>query len=110
MEIKTKTVASVTVVEIAGDIDSNTAPSAQQQIMALVKPGCKILLDMSQVGFMSSAGLRLLLFLYRQITGNGGQVVVVGLSEAIQETMSLTGFLGFFKLYDTQEAGLAVLQ
>ncbi len=93
-----------------GDIDSGTAPAAQQQVLALVQPECKILLDMSQVGFMSSAGLRMLLFIYRQIMSTGGRIVVVGLSEDIKDTMSLTGFLDFFKLYDTQEAGLAALQ
>ncbi len=110
MELSVKNLGTAVAVAMIGDIDSGTAPAAQQQVLALVQPECKILLDMSQVGFMSSAGLRMLLFIYRQITSSGGRIVVVGLSEDIKDTMSLTGFLDFFKLYDTQEAGLAALQ
>ena len=79
------------------------------KVLALIQPGVKLLLDMSQVPFMSSAGLRLLLLLYRQITGQGGKVVLVGVSEDIQDTMSATGFLAFFTLQSTVDAGLETL-
>ena len=88
MEIIVTPTATVTTVEVSGDIDSSTAPLAQQKIMSLVNPSCKILLDMRQVEYMSSAGLRMLLFLYRAISSGGGQVAVVGLSDDIKETMS----------------------
>ena len=67
MEINVKASAGVTVVELAGDIDSNTAPQAQERILPLVQPAAKILLDMSGVEYMSSAGLRMLLSMYRQV-------------------------------------------
>lgn len=64
---------------------------------------------MAGVSFMSSAGLRMLLVLYRGISGGGGQVVLVGLSEDLQNTMALTGFLNLFHHHPTLEAGLAEL-
>ena len=48
------------------------------------------------MAYMSSAGLRMLLVIYRTIVGQGGKVVLVGLSEELQDTMALTGFLDFF--------------
>ena len=110
MDIHIKTVEQVTVIEIAGDIDGKTAPEVQQQVLSLVKPGGRILLDMSQVGYMSSAGLRMLLATYRQVSSSDGHIVLVGLSEEIQDTMSMTGFLRFFTTAETVEAGLAALQ
>ncbi len=109
MELSVKNLGTAVAIAVLGDIDSGTVPVAQQQILALVQPQCRILLDMSKVGFMSSAGLRMLLFVYRQVSSAGGHVVVVGLSDDIKDTMALTGFLDFFKLYDTPEAGLAAL-
>jgi anti-sigma B factor antagonist len=109
MEINLKTVKQVTIVEIAGDIDGKSAPEAQAQILALVQPGGKILLDMSRVDYMSSAGLRMLLATYRQVTSQKAAIGLVGLSEDIQDTMSATGFLSFFTVYETVEAGLAAL-
>ena len=109
MEINVKSIGQVTVVEIAGDIDSNTAPQAQERILPLVQPGSKILLDMSGVEYMSSAGLRMLLSMYRQISRGDGGIVLVGLSEEIKDTMSVTGFLNFFTTCDTVDEGLQAL-
>jgi anti-sigma B factor antagonist len=109
MEVSVKTVGQVTVVEITGDIDGSTAPSAQEQILPLAQPGCKIVLDMTKVNYMSSAGLRMLLSVYRQISSNKGNIVLVGLSEEIKDTMSVTGFLNFFTIYDSLPSGLGAL-
>ena len=110
MEINVKTADGVSVVELAGDIDGSSAPAAQAAILPLAAPGCRILLDMTGVGSMSSAGLRMLLSTYRQVTSKSGQVVLVGLSENIQDTMSVTGFLKFFTVCDTIEAGMDALR
>ena len=109
MEINVKSIGQVTVVEIAGDIDSNTAPQAQERVLPLVQPGSKILLDMSDVEYMSSAGLRMLLSMYRQISRSDGGIVLVGLGEEIKDTMSVTGFLNFFTTRDTVDEGLQAL-
>jgi anti-sigma B factor antagonist len=114
MEIKVKTLpdpvsADITLVELAGDIDGSTAGNVQEQVLPLVVASVRMILDMTQVSYMSSAGLRLLLSLHRQVVAKAGQVVLVGISEEIQDTMSITGFLDFFKTSDTIEAGRAIL-
>jgi anti-sigma B factor antagonist len=109
MEINLKSVGRVTVVEMAGDIDSNTAPQAQERILPLAQSGSKLLLDMSAVGYMSSAGLRMLLSTYRQVSRQNGTIVLVGLAEEIKDTMAVTGFLNFFTIRDTVDEGLKTL-
>ena len=110
MEINIKTIEEVKVANLTGDIDANTAPSVTEQVLPLAEPGSKILLDMTKVPYMSSAGLRMLLSLYRQTTAKEGKLVLVGLSEDIQDTMSVTGFLDFFTTCETIEEGLAKLK
>ena len=110
MEINVNTIDQVTVVEIVGDIDGKTAPQVQEQILPLIQPDGKILLDMSQVDYMSSAGLRLLLGTHRQATSNKAIVMLAGVNEEIQDTMSATGFLRFFTIHDTVTAALAELK
>jgi len=58
---------------------------------------------------MSSAGLRMLLKLYRSVTGDSGQLVLAGISEEIQDTMEVTGFLQFFTTCSSLEEGLKKL-
>ena len=109
MEIKVETRPEAAIIQVIGDLDGSTAPVAQQQILAWANPGCKMVLDMTQVGFMSSSGLRALLGIYRQISNNQGRLLLLGLSEELQDTMSTTGFLKYFSTCGTLEEALAAL-
>jgi anti-sigma B factor antagonist len=109
MDISTATLDGATVVTVNGEIDANTAPEAQEKILPLASPGCRLVLDLTSVPYMSSAGLRILLATYRQISGGGGKVVLVGVVEEIKDTMSVTGFIKFFTLRDTVREGVEAL-
>ena len=109
LSIDIETVGQVQIVHLVGDIDGATAPEAQAAIVGVAGPGCKIVLDMSGVSYISSAGLRALLMLYRQMAANDGRVALAGLTENIKDVMIVTGFLEFFDDYDTLEEGLAAL-
>jgi anti-sigma B factor antagonist len=109
MDVNVATRQNAQVVTIAGEIDGSTAPQAQEVILAQAAPGARVILDMDGVTYMSSAGLRMLLVAYRTINGNGGKIVLVGLSGDLKDTMSVTGFLDFFTCYDTLDAGVAAM-
>ncbi|MDY7014101.1 MAG: anti-sigma factor antagonist [Cyanobacteriota bacterium] len=109
MEIQIETVQSVTIAQLSGDIDANTASVVQQEVLPLAKPGSKILLDMTGVQYMSSAGLRMLLSLYRRVCATNGKLILVGLAAETRKTMRLTGFLDFFPTYETRESGLRAI-
>lgn len=110
MDININTLEQITVVTLAGDIDASNAADVQKEVLPLVQAESRILMDMTKVPYMSSAGLRMLLSLYRQVTAKDGKVVLVGLSEEIRDTMSVTGFLDFFITCETVDSGLAVLK
>jgi anti-sigma B factor antagonist len=61
------------------------------------------------VSFITSAGYRVLLVVYRAVTGKGGRAVLVGLTEDIKDTLRVIGFLDFFTHHETLEAGVAGL-
>jgi anti-sigma B factor antagonist len=109
MDTGVSTFQQAKVVTISGEIDGSTAPQAQEVILAQAEPGAKVVLDMTGVTYMSSAGLRMLLTAYRTINGKGGKIVLVGLSSDLEDTMSATGFLDFFTHCDTLEAGAAAV-
>ncbi len=109
MELKIKTIEQVDVVEIIGDIDGKTAPEIQLQLQTEVRTDSKVLLDMSKVGYMSSAGLRMLLSMYRQVKEHDGRIALSGLSEEIEDIMSVTGFLEHFTTCSTVEDGVNAL-
>ncbi len=109
MNIEVKAEGNIAIAIISGEIDSKTAPQAQGELLPVTGQYNKLVMDMSKVTFLSSAGLRTLLLLYRQTTAKNGKIVLVGLSEEIKDTMSMTGFLKFFVISDSLEEGLKSL-
>jgi anti-sigma B factor antagonist len=109
MEVQVRVFQGITVVELSGEITAKSAPDAQGPILAAAHPDEKMILDMSRVPFLSSAGLRLLLLVYRAVSGKGGRAVLVGLCPDVANAMLVTGFLEFFAHYETLEAGIAAL-
>jgi anti-sigma B factor antagonist len=110
MEIELEEVDGTAIATLFGELDGRTAPLVQEKLLALPRPRGKLLLDMSSVTYISSAGLRALLMLYRQMDGQQGQVALVGLAENIKDVMAVTGFLEFFAAYDTTAEGIAALK
>lgn len=110
MNVTSSTVDNITVIEVEGNIDSKTAPEFEKSAMGPVQGQGEVILDISKVEFLSSAGLRVLLMIYRQIKAKDGKVVLVGASEEIQDIMANTGFLSFFITVDTLEQGVAAIK
>ena len=109
MQIQIRMVQQITVVEIIGEITGATARVVQTEVLALATPEVRMLLDMRRVPFMSSAGLRVLLMIYRKVSDKGGKVHLAALPDDLRNTMSVTGFLNFFIHHEDIDAGLAAL-
>lgn len=110
MKINSVANNGITIITLAGDIDSRTAPVVQEQVVPMTTEADKLILDLTQVSYMSSAGLRVLLLLYRQVASKKGQIILVGLSPSILDTMAVTGFLKFFSTANSLQEAVASLQ
>jgi anti-sigma B factor antagonist len=97
---------AVAIIELEGDIDSKTAPAFQEQVRALVQPQTRLVINLDRVAFMSSAGLRALLLIYREAKARAAKVVLTGVNQDIRNTMSATGFLSFFVVCASVQEGI----
>jgi len=102
MNITTKSLKHCELVSVTGRIDSATSPQLTQALDALTKNNkFKIVLDMSGVEYMSSAGLRTLLATQRQCRRyNRGEIVLAAVPQNIKDILELAGFTDIFKTYD----------
>ena len=110
VQVRTRSVDGASVIRLEGTLDGSSATSAQAAIGPELQPGCRLVIDLSEVDYMSRAGLRLMLSIFRQVSGAGGKVAMIGLSDEIQDTMSLTGFLDFFTTADTLDGALEAVR
>ncbi len=82
---------SETVVEIVGRLESGSLQAFQQRLSEASAPGArKVLLDLSRVSFIGSAGLRAILVAAKQIGGSGGRLAVLA-SAHIADVFTVSG-------------------
>jgi anti-sigma B factor antagonist len=98
------------IVTIEGSIDSKTSAKLQTEIMEKISDIHCVLMDMAKVDFVSSAGLRVLLMLYRQIKIRNGKIILSGVSDEIKDVMEMTGFISFFEFTEKVEEALLSFQ
>jgi anti-sigma B factor antagonist len=92
MTVTTVSQLGVTRVQLEGSIDGKTAPQIREELSAVLQQVQKLVIDMSRLDYLSSAGLRLRLLLYREITARNGRLVLLQVSPDIRTVMSHTGF------------------
>jgi anti-sigma B factor antagonist len=102
MEIATREFNRCTVVEPSGRIDSATAPQLAAVLNEYIDEGqYNLVLDMSDVDFISSAGLRVLIDTQKKCQRlSRGELVLADVPEHIHEAFDLAGFLPLFEFYD----------
>ena len=102
MEITTKEFKSCDLVVLNGRVDSSTAPQLTEALEGITGGGrFKIVLDMSDLEYMSSAGFRALLSSQRVCKRyNRGEIVLAAVPERVKEALELAGFTELFKTFD----------
>jgi len=110
MEIKNFTQEGHTIVEISGSLDSTTVSQAEEKVVPLVVSKACMVLDLTKCNYISSAGLRLLLMLAKQLTSQGGWLTLAGLCEEVKDVMEMTGFSCFFKAYSNVTEALEAIR
>jgi anti-sigma B factor antagonist len=101
MEINAKQFKNCDMLIISGRIDSSTAPQLTEALEGVTDGGrYKIVLDMTDLEYMSSAGFRALLSSQRVCKRyNRGEIVLVSVPERVQEALELAGFTELFKTF-----------
>jgi anti-sigma B factor antagonist len=102
MKVETSEENGIGTARLEGSLDGKTAPEVREQLRPFLAANSKMVLDLTKVDYLSSAGLRLLLLLYREFAAKKGKVVLLGVSDDIRTVMSHTGFLSFFALASSE--------
>ncbi|MBF9070762.1 STAS domain-containing protein [Streptacidiphilus fuscans] len=98
VQLTASTAGDVLTITLEGEINSITSARLQSQLLPYVSEGAKLLIDLTEVSYISSAGLRTLLIVHRQAQQRDAAITLVGLSDEVRFVMSATGFLDFFTI------------
>jgi anti-anti-sigma factor len=107
MEIHTRKERHVTVVSVKGRIDAVTAPEFEKSLSDLISKGEKtFLLNLGDLEYISSAGLRAILATAKKLKDQKGKIVLTGLIGSVGEVFKISGFDSIFKIFDSEENAL----
>jgi anti-sigma B factor antagonist len=109
MEVELMNAGDVKILTVSGRVDATTSQALQDVVLDSAHHSQKLLLDLSQVDYMSSAGLRIMLLLHREIHEKHGRVMLVGLQDRIRDAMEITGFLKHFAVVPDVQTGIEMM-
>ena len=96
------------VISPSGRLDSNTSPMLEKTLSTQLQQGnVWLYVDMSQVEYIASSGLKVLVSAWRRAHDGEGDVVLSGLQPRIVEILEMVGFDMLFQIYPDLDAALA---
>ncbi|HII75830.1 MAG TPA: STAS domain-containing protein [Methanolinea sp.] len=93
-----------------GRIDAASAPMLEGELSKAIDEGHRrIVVNLSSVDYMSSAGLRVLLAAMKRLKKAEGNLVLCAMKPFVQEVFDLTGFSRIFTICDSEEEATHLL-
>ncbi|MCL2249268.1 MAG: STAS domain-containing protein [Oscillospiraceae bacterium] len=92
MTIEKKEENEKTVLLVSGRLDTTTAPKLQEVLIPAFEDSSGVLLDFTELVYISSAGLRVLLLGEKTAKAKGVEQALKGVSDEIMEIFEMTGF------------------
>lgn len=107
MELKTNKIGDIVTIILEGRIDANVAPDIEQKILSLIAEGaCELVADLSEVIFISSAGLRALITALKEAKRKKGDLRLAGVKGRVLEVFEITGFSTIFQIFGNVEESI----
>lgn len=78
---------------LEGRLDTNTSPDLHAELIPAIDGTHDVVLDFSQLEYVSSAGLRVLLAAQKQSNSHGTSLTLRGVNDEIMEIFEMTGFI-----------------
>ncbi len=103
-DLKEEQQGDVYILRIKGRLDAVSAPIAEKKIFESIKRSeYKILIDMSGVNYLSSAGMRMLLSTTKRLRALSGKLYLSNLSVEVLDVLKMSGFDHILDVFSTEQ-------
>jgi anti-anti-sigma factor len=95
---------------LTGKLDATTAKTFEDKILAEIDSGDRrFVIDLSQLDYVSSSGLRVFLLAAKRLHSAGGKIVLCSLKEHVRQVFDLAGFSSLLSVYGSRDEALKAL-
>jgi anti-anti-sigma factor len=96
------------ILALTGRLDTETSADVELTLQDLLAAGeSNFLIDMTGIGYVSSAGLRVLLATAKQLEGGKGSLRLCSLNASVKQVFDVAGFSKLFSIFPNRDAALA---
>ena len=89
------------IIHLDGELDPHTAPTLQDALDEVTRGGAsQVVLDLAELRFIDSSGLRVVISAHRALSDGGGQLVLRSPSETASRLLEITGLTGHLFIED----------
>ena len=110
MEISQKDEKGIVSIAIKGRLDADSSPEAEKVVKdALGGETNRLLFNLGELEYLSSAGLRVLLSAAKEMRQRDGKIVLCALNEFVKEIFEVSGFQSLIRIEESVESGTKFL-
>ena len=108
MQVSSTEVDQVTIISIAGSVDALTAGEVTDYVKDLVNgQQNRFVADLSQLDYMSSAGLRAILAILKESRQHGGDLRLAAVPQGIEKLLKMASFTSILKIFPSVDLAVA---
>ena len=101
----------ILIISVNGELDTNTAGTLETRLAEEYESGARtVILELSEMDYVSSVGLRVLLAHLKKLKASQGRLVLSGLNAEVQEIFDMAGFSSLFEISPDLEAARQILR
>jgi len=99
------------ILAVKGKIDAVSAPEFEEKLGEWIEKGeINLILDFTDLDYISSAGLRSILATAKRLKAGAGQILLSSMKDAVKEVFEISGFSSIIPIHESAEKALANMQ
>ena len=90
------------VAALCGDLDNAASTQAERKLAPVFeRTDCDVVIDCTELNYISSSGLRILLNIYKHTRANGHKAALKDMTDEVKEVFQISGFLQLFEVVNS---------
>jgi anti-anti-sigma factor len=111
LSIKEDSKEGIHIFYVGGRLDVTSAPLLEKKLQPILEtPDAKVVINFSEMTYLSSAGLRVMLYAHKRLKASKGQLVFCCMKPPVMEIIKLAGFETILKIFDKEYEALKALK
>jgi anti-anti-sigma factor len=110
MDISEQRQADVVILALSGKLDATTAKTFEERIIGAINSGTqRLVVDLSQLDYVSSSGLRVFLLAAKRLQTANGKIVLCSMQDHVRQVFDLAGLSSLLYIYASRDEAVKSL-